>query len=387
MQPKKLLISRVAVSSLFFLNGFLYTNWTARLPELQDYFGVNNAQLGTILFCIALGSLVSMPATGWLSDRFGSDRILVIMSTFFCVAIPLVAASQQEWVIRLCFFGLGVTTGAMDVTMNGQAVLVERQWGKVIFSSFPRGFQHRYGAGCPVGRPYALYNISFAYQLVPLSALGIVLVGWVSYHLIQEVPEPVAASTAAASTDKLSAMKAILPFGIIAFCCMLGEGSITDWSAIYMHTIVGQTDVVSAWAFGVFGLAMTVGRLFGDYATAKIGMQKLMLIDALLATAGLGLVLGFATVWSAFVGLFLAGIGLSTIIPLVFSQAGNLRGITPSLGISMATSIGYTGFFVGPPVIGYLAEAFDLRIGLTFVLLLFVAMAVIIARQARRPKY
>ena len=384
MPHKSLLISRVAVSLFFFVNGFLYANWTARLPELQQFYGLNNSQLGTVLFCIALGSLVSMPAAGWLGNRYGSDKIVIIMAVLFCLAIPLVAVSQNEWIIRLCFFGLGAASGSMDVTMNGQAVLVERLWGKVIFSSFHAVFSIGMALGAASGGIFSKYGVSFPAHLWPLAALGILLLIWASRKLIRDTPEPVEEAITSVRTDQFTALKAILPFGIIAFCCMMGEGSMVDWSAIFMHTVVGQSDVISAWAFGTFGLAMTVGRTFGDYFTAKFGLQKVMLIDALLATAGLGLTVAFASVWSTFLGFFLVGIGLSTIVPLVFSSAGNTKGVTPSVGISMATSIGYAGFFVGPPVIGFLAEAFNLRIGLSFVLLLFVLMATIIVYISRK---
>lgn len=384
MPHKNLLISRIAVSSLFFINGFLYANWTARLPELQQFYGLNNSQLGTVLFFIALGSLVSMPAAGWLGNRYSSDKIVIIMAILFCLTIPLVAVSQNEWTIRLCFFLLGAASGSMDVTMNGQAVLVERLWGKIIFSSFHAVFSIGMALGAASGGIFSKFRVSFPAHLIPLSLFGILLIIWASSKLIRDLPEPVQETVTSGRTDRFVALKAILPFGIIAFCCMMGEGSMVDWSAIFMHTVVGQSDVISAWAFGIFGLAMTISRTFGDYFTAKFGLQKVMLIDALLATAGLALAVTFASVWSTFVGFFLVGIGLSTIVPLVFSQAGNTKGITPSVGISMATSIGYAGFFVGPPVIGFLAEAFNLRVGLSFVLLLFILMATIIVYLFRK---
>jgi MFS family permease len=119
MTNKNLLIIRIAVSTFFFINGFLYANWTSRLPELQRFFGLNNAQLGSVLFCIALGSMAAMPFAGWLGSRFGSDKIVKMTALLFCIAIPMVAVSQNEWTIRLCFFFLGAASGSMDVTMNG----------------------------------------------------------------------------------------------------------------------------------------------------------------------------------------------------------------------------------------------------------------------------
>lgn len=378
MPNKTLLINRIAVSTFFFINGFLYANWTARLPELQRFFGLNNAQLGSVLFCIALGSMVAMPFAGWLGSKFGSDAIVKVTALLFCVSIPLVAISQNEWLIRLCFFFLGAASGSMDVTMNGQAVFVERLWGKVIFSSFHAVFSIGMAIGAAVGGVFSNFQIPLQTHLTILAVLGIFPIIWASTKLIKDKPEVAEQVISEEKTDKFLALKTILPFGIIAFCCMTGEGSMVDWSAIFMNKVVGQSEVLSAWAFGTFGVAMTIGRVFGDYFTLKLGKQKLMLIDALLSMVGLGIALAFVSVWSTFIGFFLVGLGLSTIVPIVFSSAGNLKNISPSAGISMATSIGYTGFFIGPPTIGYLAEAFDLRVGLGFVLFLFVLMAGII---------
>lgn len=384
MPNKTLLINRIAVSTFFFVNGFLYANWTARLPELQRFFGINNAQLGSVLFFIALGSIVSMPFAGWLGNKFGSDKIVRITALLFCVAIPLVVISQNEWLIRLCFFFLGAASGSMDVTMNGQAVLVERLWGKIIFSSFHAVFSIGMAIGAAVGGVFSNFEIPLQTHLTILAILGALPIIWASTKLLKDVPTATDKVVSEGKTDKFLALKTILPFGIIAFCCMTGEGSMVDWSAIFMNKVVGQNEVLSAWAFGTFGVAMTIGRVFGDYFTLKLGKQKLMLIDALLSIAGLGIALAFVSVWSTFLGFFLVGLGLSTIVPIVFSSAGNLKNISPSVGISMATSIGYTGFFIGPPTIGYLAEAFGLRVGLGFVLFLFVMMAGILAMIIRK---
>ena len=381
MLNKTLLINRIAVSTFFFVNGFLYANWTSRLPELQRFFGINNAQLGSVLFFIALGSIVSMPLAGWLGSKFGSDSIVKVTALLFCVAIPLVAISQNQWTIRLCFFFLGAASGSMDVTMNGQAVLVERLWGKVIFSSFHAVFSIGMAIGAAVGGVFSSFQVPLQSHLVMISTFGLLLCVWASTKLIKDVTTANETVVSKGKTDKLLALKTILPFGFIAFCCMTGEGSMIDWSAIFMNKVVGQSEVLSAWAFGTFGVAMTIGRVFGDYFIVKFGKQKLMMIDALLSIIGLGISLAFVSVWSTFVGFFLVGLGLSTIVPIVFSSAGNLRNISPSAGISMATSIGYTGFFIGPPTIGYLAEAFGLRIGLGFVLFLFVFMAGILVSR------
>ena len=262
--------------------------------------------------------------------------------------------------------------------MNGQAVLVERQWGRVIFSSFHAVFSIGRALGAAMGALFSRYRVGLTTHLMTMAVLGALVLVWAAANLIEDKPAPVAKTRATNGAGYLAALRVILPFGLIALCSMTGEGSMVDWSAIFMNRIVGQTDVVSAWAFGTFGLAMTVGRLFGDAVTVRLGKQRMMLIDALLATTGMGLAVLFPHPWPTFLGFFLVGLGLSTIVPIVFSSAGNMAGIAPSVGIAIATTIGYTGFFIGPPL-SFLSETYNLRVGLGFVLGLFVVMAVIIA--------
>lgn len=232
MPNKTLTINRIAVSTFFFVNGFLYANWTSRLPELQRFFGINNAELGLVLFCIALGSIVSMPLAGWLGSKFGSDAIVKVSALLFCLAIPLVGISQNQWTIRLCFFFLGAASGSMDVTMNGQAVLVERLWGKVIFSSFHAVFSIGMAMGAALGGVFSSFQVALQSHLVVISTFGLLLCVWASTKLIKDTPTANETIVSEGKTDKFLAFKTILPFGIIAFCCMTGEGSMVDWSAI-----------------------------------------------------------------------------------------------------------------------------------------------------------
>jgi MFS family permease len=147
-----------------------------------------------------------------------------------------------------------------------------------------------------------------------------------------------------------------------------------------MNRVIGASESFSALAFGAFGAGMTTGRFTGDYFTMRFGKKKLLLADGLLAITGLAIALGFVSVGSTFLGFFLAGLGLATIVPIIYTTAGNAPGVSPSIGIAMATTIGYAGFFVGPPVIGYLADGYGLRIGLAFPLLLLAIMLVLIAK-------
>ncbi len=373
--------NRLSVSTFFFVNGFLYANWVARIPEIQAFFGVSNTGLGSILLISALGALIAMPFSGWLTTRYGTKQITTFTAILFCAIVPLLPVDSNLIIASSLFFTLGLAVGAMDVAMNGQAVFVERKWGKPIMSSFHAIFSVGMALGALVGAGFTELEVSLNVHFLIISILGLLACLYASFYLIPDAPSPEEIATKKSEGGGFSLpTKAILPLGIIAFCGMTGEGSMADWSALYMNKVVGESESFAALAFGAFGVSMTIGRIFGDFFTEKLGKRKLMIYDSILAIGGLAIALSYVSPITTLIGFFLVGLGLSTIVPIVYSTAGNKEGISPSVGIAMATSVGYAGFFVGPPMIGFLADAFDLRVGLCFTLFLFVVMLGLIWR-------
>ncbi len=370
---------RWAVSVFFWINGFIYANWVARLPEIQQLYGVSNAMLGTLLLCLAAGAMVAMPFSGWLTLRFGSRQITAATGIVFCMVVPLLPLITHLGLVAVLFVLIGMLNGAMDVSMNGQGVYVERMYQRPILSSLHAMFSIGMAIGAGLGALAAHGQVSLFMHFTLGCALSLGLVLWAARHLVNDAGEK-AVSAAAGSGFRLPT-RAILPLGIIAFCGMTGEGSMADWSAIYMNKVVGKDVGFSALTFGVFTAAMTIGRVFGDYSTAQLGKERLLLYNSVAAIGGLSLVILWPQPWPVLTGFFLVGLGLATVVPIIYSAAGNTPGVAPSVGIAMATTVGYAGFFVGPPVIGYLSDIFNLRIGLTFSLLLFVVMLLLVRRH------
>ena len=277
----------------------------------------------------------------------------------FCIAIPFTAAFHMVWAAAICFLILGISTGSMDVSMNGQAVFVERKYQKPIMSSFHACFSIGMAVGAGTGAIFSAFKIDLLYHLISVSTAALVAIFLAAPQLINESVIAVKENT----KQKFSGViRLILPIGLIAFCGMIAEGSMADWSAIYMNKVIGQNLTNSAFAFGIFATGMTIGRLLGDFLTMKLGRKKILMIDAIAAIIGLSLVLIFKFSTTSFIGFLLVGLSVSTIVPIVFSAAGNTNGVNPSVGIAAATSIGYLGFFVGPPTIGFLADSYGLRV-------------------------
>ncbi len=334
--------------------------------------------LGTLLLCSAAGAIIAMPFSGWLTVRFGSQQLTAVMGIVFCLIVPLVPLFTNLWMVGSLFFAIGILTGALDVSMNGQAVYVERLYKKPLLSSFHAVFSIGMAVGAGAGALFAKFEIGLATHFLTSAILCLLLVIWASFYLVNERSNE--AANADGETGFRLPTKAILPLGIIAFCGMTGEGSMADWSVLYMNKIVGKDEAFSALAFGAFSAAMTLGRIFGDSFTEKLGRKRMLLLDSLAAITGLSLMLLFPQPYMVLASLFIIGLGLATVVPIIYSAAGNTPGVAPSVGIAMATTVGYAGFFIAPPVIGYLADAFSLRIGLLFTLVLFVVMLGLVRR-------
>lgn len=375
---------RIAILVYFFANGFLYANCTGRLPELKDYFNVSNSVLGTMLFTTAVGALVAMPLTGWLTTQFNSGKLVIYSGFLFCCIVPLIPYSQNVWMGRTSFFLTGFFSGAMDITMNGQAVFVERKYKKTIMSSFHAAFSIGMALGAGSGALFANYHYPLRYHLIYVAAACIIMLAVVSPLILQNQAGNTVEKSAKEGRGRIPFL--IWLIAIIGYCGMTGEGSMVDWSAIYMHTVVGKTKAFSALAVVSFATAMTIGRMFGDRLIDKAGKQTVLFCSCGAAITGLSIALLFLSAPAVLLGFFLVGAGLSNVVPMTYSTAGNIKGIEPSAGIAIASTIGYSGFFIGPPAIGYLADAFSLRVGLCFTLALFLVMLSVIIFLTRRVK-
>ena len=368
---------RIAIIMYFFINGFLFANCTGRLPELKDYFNVSNSTLGTMLFTTAVGALVAMPLTGWLTTRLNSGKLTIYAGLLFCCVVPFIPYSQNIWIGRASFFMTGFFSGAMDITMNGQAVFVERKYKKTIMSSFHAAYSIGMALGAGTGALFANYHYPLRYHLIYVAAGSIIVLAIVSPVILEHQADNKAIAAGKSGKQRIPLL--IWLIAVIGFCGMTGEGSMVDWSAIYMHTVVGRTKAFSALAVGSFATAMTIGRLFGDRLIDRIGKQTILFCSCFAAITGLSIALLFISAPVVLTGLFLVGLGLSNVVPVTYSTAGNIKGIEPAAGIAIASTIGYSGFFIGPPAIGYLADAYGLRIGLCFTLALFLLMLAMIA--------
>lgn len=380
-QKGSLALHRMSTVLYFLIVGVIYASWTSRIPEIKALYEFSNSSLGTLLFVQASGAMLSMPVTGWLNTRIGSHWTCRVTSVILCICISLLILYPSVTYLGIMFFLLGFFSGSLDVSMNSQAVAVERLWNSSIMSSFHGVFSVGMAIGAGISAMFVSFDVSLKWHLAIIGLISIFISVWADFNTIKE---PVTKDESKEDDGFRFPTLAIIPIGLVAFCGMTGEGSMVDWSALFMKDVVGADETFGALTIGAFATAMTIGRFLGDYFTDRWGRVKMLVYSSLLAILGLSLVLTIMDEGVVLLGFFLVGLGLATVVPIVFSAAGNTKGVSPSVGIAMASAIGYTGFFVGPPVIGYLADAYGLRIALTFSLTLLVVMFVLILTMRKR---
>lgn len=363
--------SRLAVKIIFFLNGFVHANYISRLPRIQEQFQIDNGTVGLVLLSSSVGALIAMPFTGWLIIRNGSRRTAIFSAFFYCSLIPLIPWMPTLWALIILFFLMGVSAGMLDVAMNAQAVMVEKQLNKPIMTSFHALFSIGMALGAVGGSLFTGRGLFIHFAIITLFSLVTVFIA--RYYLIHDKPE--------SNKEEGPAFRlptaAMVNIGVIAFCCMLGEGAMSDWSTNYMENIANADPALAPLGLSAFALAMTLGRILGDGARVRFGDKPLMIGCGLVATAGLTLAIVFINPFAVITGLFIVGLGLSAIVPIAYSIAGHTKDLPPGVGLAMVTTVGYTGFLFGPPIIGLLADWQTLRLALLLVVLLLVFMTIL----------
>lgn len=365
--------ARLAVLGVFSLNGFALGSWFVRIPAVQDELSLSEGLLGLALLGVAVGALISMPLAGALSSRFGSRRVVGFTALALALSLIPPALSPNLALLIPSLVLLGAANGSLDVSMNSQAVAVEKGYGRSIMSSFHAAFSFGGLAGASVGGLVAGLGIAPLPHLSTVSLLCIVAAVFAYRGLLP--------ASADAAEDGAPAFarptRALLGLGVISFCVLLGEGAMSDWSAVYLDNALETGPGFAAAGYAAFSLTMALGRLFGDRLTESLGAATLVRACGALAAIGLGISLAAGQQYVALIGFACAGAGFSIVFPLALSAAGRTREMAAGPALAAVSTAGYTGFLVGPPAIGFIAELLGLGGALYIVVILSAAIVLL----------
>ncbi len=370
----KLLI-RASISVYFFVLGIMFATWASRLPVIKANLHLSDGELGTVLLGMPIGSIMVMPLAGWLTSRFGSKWVVVASSVAYCCIIPVLALLPNPLTLAIVLLFAGASGDLINIAANDQAVVLERMYGKSIMSSFHALFSLGGMVGAGLGGVMHKLQVSLLTHFFVVGSFAILISLVFSRYLLLTHTDYDPSKPVFARPDK-----ALIGLGLIGLCVMLGEGAMADWSSIYLTNLLPADSGWTTAGYTAFSLAMAAGRFGGDWFTNRNGTQKTLVLSGILSGFGLLLALFVQIPAVVIFGFACVGLGFATVVPLVYSAAGQSKSMTAGMAIAAVSTVSYFGFLFGPPLIGWLSEAFTLRWALLLVVLLCF-MITILARR------
>jgi MFS family permease len=364
---------------LFLVHGLIVATWVSRIPAVQTALRLPNGVLGLALLSSAVGAVSAIPVTGWLVSRYGSKRISTGSSLLLCSSLALLGLASNAASLAAALFIVGAFAAAMDVSMNAQGVEVEKLLRSPTMSRFHGMFSLGGMIGAGIGGVAAAHNVGVLPHFAASGAFNFLALAGAS-RLLLDTHE-----TALQREHRLPLSKiprVLFALSAIGFCCLLSEGAMADWTAVYLKQVLQAGAGTAATGYAVFSASMAIFRFLGDIITARLGPMLTVRTGSLVAAGGLVWALSVQSPGWSFPGLAATGAGFSVIIPLVFGSGGRVESINPGAGIATVTGIGYIGFIVGPPTIGFASQLFTLRYALGIVVACCLISA-ILARSMR----
>jgi MFS family permease len=358
-----------ALAMLFLVDGAGFGTWAAHVPVFKQLLHLQNGSLTIVLISLIIGALITMPLTGQLIARYGSRRVTRVVAICYVLMVALLA-QVSSLLLLIVFAGLfGAAKGAFDVSVNAQAIAVEKHYERSSMSFF----QGCWSAGGLLGAGAAglmlqhhgtvRIDLSLTASLLILCSLAALPL------LVNETVKP------RAEAKFVWPDAAMLRIAVLAFFGLLAEGAIADWASVYLHSNVGVTLPLAATGYAAYAIAMAAARFSGDWLAQHFSGKNILHVSGLLIAIGVACTLLSHTWWPAVLGLMLAGMGIANIVPVIWGVAGRNTRMGPGPAISAMTTIGYCGFLAGPPVIGSLAVLVGLRQAMGVIVLAGIIVA------------
>ena len=367
---------RVAVGALFFLLGLCFASWASRIPSVQQRMGISEAQLGGVLLAIPLGQLVSLPLAGWLVARQGSRQVVLWGVVLYAVALVALGWASSLWLLLPCLAVFGVGGNLTNIAVNTQAVGVERLYKhKPIMASF-------HGLWSLAGFVAAAIGSFMIGHAVPPGVHFLFIAAFLLAGLAVSAGSTVRADSGVDPNQPIFVKpdRELLGLGAIAFCALICEGAMCDWSGVYFKKVIhADKDWVGA-GYTAFMSTMAAGRFGADWLAHRLGPKRVIQLSGMLTATGLSVAVAFPTLPTALLGFLLVGFGTSAVVPLVYSAAGKSTHMSAGMALAAVSTIGFFGFLLGPPVIGFVAGATSLRVSFALIALMGLCVSAVASR-------
>lgn len=348
---------RLAVSLFYFGQGIAFASWASRIPDIKHSLNLSDGALGSILLALPLGQLITMPISGRLVTKYGSKKILTVTAPLYVLALGNLGLATAPWHLAAFLFLFGVIGNMCNIAVNTQGVEAEKLFTKPIMTSFHGAWSIAGFSGALIGLLMVNLHISPYYHFWIITALI-----WINVFFNFKYLVP-GKGTQTERKPKLFVKPegVLLQLGIIGFCSMATEGAMFDWSGVYFKEIVKAPASLVILGYASFMVMMAVGRFVGDGIIARLGRKNTIVFSGIVISTGMFISVFFPFIVTATVGFMLVGLGVSSIVPTVYSVAGKNGKTPPGMAIAMVSSVSYLGFLMGPPLIGYISALSSLQ--------------------------
>jgi MFS family permease len=371
---------RIALGSIFFIAGLCFASWASRIPDIQTKFNFSEAQLGTLLLGLPIGSLVALPLAGWAVHRYGSKIVILCSGMGYMIFLPLIGFSQSIFMLIPVIVIFGMIGNLMNISLNTQALALEDSYGKSILASLHGLWSLAGFTGAGIGAAMIYFDMPPKYHYLFIGSVVLFTLLPSKAFLIDEQRTGGGGGLVLRKPDGL-----LLRIGGIAFLGMLSEGCMFDWSGVYFKKVVEIEPGLVALGYVSFMGAMAGGRFFTDRIINKIGRLQMLRTSGALIFIGLLVAVIFPNPTTATLGFLLVGLGVASIIPISYSTAGRSKRYSPGVALAMISTISFFGFLLGPPLIGYVAEIFNLKV--SFSLIAIAGLGIVILSSIRLEVY
>lgn len=350
---------RMAMALFFFGKGFCFATWASRIPDLKLSLQLSEADLGTILFFLPIGQLVAMPFSEKIVSRFGSRTVTIFGTLLYALFLTFLGLATTSWQLAFALFLFGVFGNFCNIASNTQGVITQQLFEKPVM-----GFFH--GSWSLAGFFGALVSLLMIYLGLTPFIHFIIAFGFVAL-LIALNYKYLVQTKVTKNIEKVKKSIFQIPdtiliwLGVISFCCMASEGIMFDWSGVYFKEIVQAPATLVALGYTCFMITMATGRFLSDILVQKYGPRKVILTSGIVISIGLYTAVLLPYLITCTIAFMLVGFGVSNVIPIVFNATGKIKSVATETALTIISSISFLGFLIGPPIIGYIAEATSLR--------------------------
>ena len=369
---------RIAVALVYFSMGLCFASWASRIPDIKTALHLNDGMLGSILFALPVGQFLMMPFSGKLVTHFGSRKVILFALPLYTICLSNIGLVKQGWQLALALFLFGLAGNLCNISINTQGVTTEKLYERPIMASFHGGWSLAGFTGALIGLLMINMKVQPYWHFI-----SVILVVWVILWINH--PFLVKGKTGLIKDEPGRKFFSrpdgvLLQLGIIGFCSMASEGAMFDWSGVYFKDVVKAPSSLVILGYTSFMIMMATGRFVADYMISRIGRKRLLQICGVMISTGLFTAVLFPYLISCTFSFMLVGLGVSSIVPTVYSAAGRHTKVPPGIALATVSSVSFLGFLMGPPLIGHIAQFAGLRYSFAVIGIFGIGISLLVSR-------